>query len=56
MVSKGILEGGIVSVDVKQSANDDEKEFVFNVIKKGKNSRSKAQSKIEIEKDEKISV
>ncbi len=42
MVSKGILEGGSISVDVGTTPNEKgEREFVMTIVKKGKSSRPK---------------
>lgn len=40
MVSKGILEGGSVSVDVKGEGED--KEFVMSIVKKGRTSKTRS--------------
>jgi ATP-dependent Clp protease ATP-binding subunit ClpA len=51
MVSKGILEGGVVSIDAKTDAEGKE-DVVFTLTKKGKSARMSTTSK----KSEKVAV
>ncbi len=44
MVSKGILEGGVVLIDAKANAEGDE-DITFTLTKKGKNQRSKVSAR-----------
>ena len=57
MVSKGILEGGSISVDVAPVTDEKgEREFIMTIMKKGKSARVKRATGISVSKEEKQAV